>query len=229
MITRREYADDDLLMLSGIQHFAFCHRQWALIHMEQQWADNLRTYEGDLLHSKADNPAIRETRGKVIISRAMPLLSRRLGITGKADIVEFHAAEPDDPSDISAPLAGRRGRWKPYPIEYKRGKPKADNWDEAQLCAQAICLEEMLGVRIDNGSLFYGKQEQRQEVVFDQKLRQAVEDYVAEMRKCWDSGATPIGTYSKACLSCSLYDLCLPKLPRGRVKSYMNSYLEDGL
>ncbi|MDT3426155.1 CRISPR-associated exonuclease Cas4 [Paenibacillus forsythiae] len=197
-----------------------------MIHVEQQWADNIRTYEGDLLHRKADNPALRETRGKIIISRAMPLISRKLGITGTADVVEFHAAEEDDPPDCIASLTGRRGKWKPYPVEYKRGKPKVDDCDEVQLCAQAMCLEEMLGVKIGAGSLFYGQQERRQEVLFTEDLRCGVIDYLDEMRSCFNSGITPAGKYNKACKSCSLHNICLPKLRKGSVSRYMDSFLE---
>ncbi|MEK4062984.1 MULTISPECIES: CRISPR-associated protein Cas4 [unclassified Paenibacillus] len=221
------YHEDEYLMLSGIQHFAFCPRQWALIHMEQQWLDNVRTYEGDLLHRKADNPAIRETRGKILISRAMPLVSHHLGISGISDVVEFHAEEDMDRPELVTNLSGRKGRWRPYPVEYKRGKPKSDDWDEVQLCAQAMCLEEMLEVEVEEGSLFYGQQERRQEVVFTVQLRERVEFYLREMRACFAKGITPAPQYSKACLSCSLYDICLPKMKKTNVERYMDTFLEE--
>ncbi|KHL96104.1 CRISPR-associated protein Cas4 [Paenibacillus sp. IHB B 3415] len=214
-------------MLSGIQHFAFCRRQWALIHLEQQWLDNVRTYEGDLLHRKADNPSLRETRGKILISRAMPLVSHVLGISGISDVVEFHAEEPSDRSNLVAKLPGRKGKWKPYPVEYKRGKPKADDWDEVQLCAQAMCLEEMLDVTVEEGALFYGQQERRREVVFNGQLRGRVEYNLKEMRACFAEGLTPAPEYTKGCLSCSLYDICLPKLKRANVERYMGTFFEE--
>lgn len=221
------YSDDELLMLSGLQHYSFCKRQWALIHIEQQWAENIKTFEGQLLHKRADNPALTEKRGNLLISRAVPLVSRRLGISGKADVVEFHLADDDIPPGTSAKIVGRRGRWVPFPVEYKRGKPKPDDWDEAQLCAQAMCLEEMLGVTIAEGALFYGEKERRVEVAFSESLRERVTDYLAGMRELFDRGETPPARYHAGCKSCSLIDICLPRLRTGSVERYLDAYLED--
>ena len=136
------YSEDELLMLSGIQHIAFCERQWALIHIEQQWSENVLTVEGHHLHEKADNPFEAENRGNVAIIRALPLVSLQLGFSGIADVVELARAGHDVTNSI--PVSGREGKWLPVPVEYKRGKPKADHCDEVQLCAQVMCIEEML-------------------------------------------------------------------------------------
>lgn len=227
MIRQRSYGDDELLMLSGLQHYSFCPRQWALIHIEQQWEENIKTYEGQLLHTRADNPAFTEKRGSLLISRAMPLVSRRLGLSGKADVVEFHAADEDTPPGTSAKLAGRRGRWVPFPVEYKRGKPKPDDWDEVQLCAQAICLEEMLGVTIEEGALFYGERERRVCIFFTESLRARVEDYLLGMRELFERGETPPARYRAGCKSCSLVEICLPRMKNSGVERYMSTYLDD--
>lgn len=227
MTAPEAYSDDDLLMLSGLQHYSFCKRQWALIHIEQQWEENIKTFEGQLMHKRADNPALTEKRGHLLISRAMPLVSRRLGISGKADVVEFHAADDDTPPDLSAKIAGRRGRWIPFPVEYKRGKPKPDDWDEVQLCAQALCLEEMLSVRIEEGALFYGEKERRVDVLITEGLRGRVADYLRGMRYLFNRGETPSARYRSGCKSCSLIDICMPKMRTSNVQRYMNAYLED--
>ncbi|WP_322907669.1 CRISPR-associated protein Cas4 [Paenibacillus campi] len=219
------YRDDELLMLSGIQHFAFCRRQWALIHLEQQWADNLRTYEGQELHHKADQPDIKEKRGKLIISRAMPLVSYRLGVSGIADVVEFHQMETATDERYSTPLPNRNGRWIPYPVEYKRGKPKPDDWDHVQLCAQAMCLEEMMDVQIEQGALFYGQPERRERVTFTPDLRERVHYYLEQMRICMQQGMTPPAAYTKGCQSCSLQDICMPQMKNSSVSRYIQSYL----
>ncbi|GGJ23377.1 CRISPR-associated protein Cas4 [Paenibacillus hunanensis] len=221
------YDDDELLMLSGIQHYSFCQRQWALIHIEQQWEENIKTFEGQLLHKRADNPELTEKRGNLLISRAMPLVSRRLGISGKADVIEFHAADADYSSTLATPLIGRRGRWIPFPVEYKRGKPKPDDWDEVQLCAQAMCLEEMFGIRIVEGALFYGERERRVDVEFNDGLRGRVEQYLNGMRELFNLGKTPPARYKAGCKSCSLIHICMPKMRNSNVDQYMENYLDD--
>ena len=142
------YEEEEYLGLSGIQHFVFCRRQWALIHLEQQWADNLRTVEGELLHERAHDEGLSESRGDLLICRGLRVASPRLGISGACDVVEFHA----DPAGVS--LAGRPGLWRPVPVEYKRGRQKEHDADELQLCAQAMCLEEMLACEIPRGFLY---------------------------------------------------------------------------
>lgn len=183
-------------MLSALQHFTYCPRQCALIHIEQIWTENLFTAEGRIMHEKADT-ANRESRGKVRIDYGVPLRSLKLGLIGKADVVEFH--KMDD------------GMWQPFPVEYKRGKPKMDNCDRVQLCAQAICLEEMLNVEIKKGALFYGQTRRREDVVFDTALRQETEETARKVHELIKSGITPKAEYSKKCERCSLLEVCMPK------------------
>lgn len=210
---------DDYLMLSGIQHFAFCKRQWALIHLEQLWKENQFTFHGRQMHKNVDNPCFTESKGDVLISRAVPLVSHDLKITGIADVVEFHRSE----SGISIP--GKQGFWSVFPVEYKAGKKKAGKWDDVQLCAQALCLEEMCRCSIDWGSIYYGKTRRRVDVIFDEELRSLVRNLVAQMYELYDSGSTPRAVYEKQCESCSLIDFCLPRASERNVSvgSYVNS------
>lgn len=216
------YGDDELLMLSGLQHFAFCRRQWALIHVEQQWQENLRTVEGQLLHQRAHDITLREHRGNVLLLRSMAVVSRELGLSGQCDVVEFH----QDPTGV--PLQGEKGLWIPYPVEYKRGKPKSNQADEIQLCAQAICLEEMLCCSIPGGALFYGEPRRRTPVVFSSELRERVKTYADEMHQLFRRGYTPKATRTKSCNACSLKDLCLPQLARRKsVSQYLHEAMEE--
>jgi CRISPR-associated exonuclease Cas4 len=201
-----EYTPDDLLPLSGIQHFLFCCRQWALIHIEQQWKENVLTVEGKLLHKRADDPFFSETRQGVIAARSVPVASYRLGLSGVCDVVEF-TASPD-----GVQLPGRDGLYLPAPVEYKRGKEKHDHSDESQLCAQAICLEEMLSVAIPLGYLYYGETRHRVAVELNAELRELVQAMSDEMHAYFKRGYTPRVKTSKACRSCSLADICLPEL-----------------
>lgn len=194
-------------MLSGIQHFVFCSRQWALIHIEHQWAENLLTVEGDLMHSRTHDASKSEKRGNVLILRDLRIASTSLGLSGACDVVEFHP----DPNGVS--LNRRKGLWQPYPVEYKRGKPKSHRADELQLCAQAMCLEEMLCCpTITEGSLFYGETRRRELVTLDQELRNTVADMAIQMHQLFARGHTPKIRPHKGCHSCSLKDLCLPVL-----------------
>lgn len=212
----------DMLMLSGLQHFAFCRRQWALIHIEQQWAENVRTVEGNILHRRAHDAQQFESRGELLIARGMRIKSDKLGVTGVCDVVEFRRDE------TGIALAGREGRWQPYPVEYKRGQPKENNADELQLCGQAMCLEEMLVCTIPEGSLFYGETRRRKQVMFTPELRGQVEQLLAEMHQYFDRGYTPQVRRTKACNACSLKDLCLPQLTRaGSVHSYIQRHLQE--
>lgn len=203
---------DDLIYLSALNHFLYCPRRCALIHVEQLWNENLFTAEGRIMHDKADT-ASHESRGNIRIEYGVHLRSLRLGIVGKADVLEFHRV--DD------------GTWIPFPIEYKRGKPKIDDSDRVQICAQAMCLEEMLNVLIQNGALYYGRTRRREEVVFDKKLRQETEDVVGKVHSLIESGITPKPAYSKRCNKCSLLDLCLPKIC-SRTRS-VSSYLQNAV
>ncbi len=196
------YEEDDLLPLSALQHLLFCKRQCALIHIEQAWVENLYTAEGRILHDRVDTGG-QSARRDVRVEYTVPLRSLQLGITGKADAVEFHR--------IARKGKTRGTIWQPFPVEYKRGKPKRDNYDKVQLCAQALCLEEMLNVEIPAGALFYGKIRRRQDVLFDGALRRATEDAAEALHALFDSGITPKPIYMKKCESCSFIDLCLPK------------------
>lgn len=189
------YAEDDLLPLSALQHILFCERQCALIHIEQAWAENLFTAQGRIMHEKADRPG-RESRTNLRLEYGAPLRSLRLGLSGKADMVEFH----------------RRGDvWQPYPVEYKRGRPKKENWDRVQLCAQAMCLEEMLDIPVPEGAIFYGKNRRRQEVIIDDELRAATIETALRLHDLVRQGVTPPAVYGAKCDTCSLFEICLPK------------------
>jgi CRISPR-associated exonuclease Cas4 len=232
------YSDDDLLMLSGIQHFAFCERQWAFIHIEQQWAENVKTIEGNHLHEKVDDPFINDVRKNTITLRSVSLISRKLGLYGIADVIEF--VKSDEIKGVR--FENRKGYWQPLVVEYKRGKPKPDERDEVQLCAQAMCLEEMYcnplkqddritasDLTISNGFLFYGETRHRHEVLFTISLREKVEQYAMRMHQLFEKGLTPPAVYKPHCKTCSLIDLCMPKTfdhPRS-VSSYLKQSLDN--
>lgn len=217
------YNESDYLQLSGLQHFAFCRRQWALIHVEGLWTDNLRTIEGELLHTRAHDESLRETRGDRITIRGVRLRSAELGVSGQCDVLEFLR------SDRGVPLKGHTGLWQPYPVEYKRGEPKDLDADRLQLCGQAICLEEMLCCDIPEGALFYGQIRRREAVSFTAELRRQVLDEFREMHDLARRGHTPKVNPSKACNACSLKELCLPKIMKQRsAAAYLASaILED--
>lgn len=201
-----EYTQDDLLPLSGIQHFLFCRRQWALIHVERQWKENALTAEGRIMHKRVDDPFFAETRNGVVTARSVPVASYRLGLSGICDVVEFTS------SSDGVKLPNRDGFYLPSPIEYKRGKEKHDRSDETQLCAQAMCLEEMLSTNISRGFLYYGQIRHRVEVELTPELRTLVQDMSAEMHNYFSRGYTPKVKTHKGCRSCSLADVCLPVL-----------------
>lgn len=221
---KSEYTVDELLPLSGIQHFLFCRRQWALIHIEQQWQDNALTAEGRIMHQRADDPFFTETRNGVITARSVPIASYRLGLVGVCDVVEFTLS----PEGVRLP--GRDGLYSPAPIEYKRGKPKRDPCDEAQLCAQAMCLEEMLATNIARGYLYYGQTHHRIEVELTVELRTLVQNMADEMHNYFSRGYTPKVKPSKACRSCSLAEVCLPGLEEKVVAAskYIQQQIEQG-
>jgi CRISPR-associated exonuclease Cas4 len=219
----KSYSDDDLLMLSGIQHMSFCARQWALIHIEQQWVENVLTVEGSHLHERVDDPFAGETRGNVIILRSVSLVSYSLGLYGKADVIEFIRSEDDRGISLKA----RTGKWLPQPVEYKRGRPKPDERDEVQLCSQAICLEEMHNITISAGALYYGETRHRCEVLFTDELRRKVFDCAQLMHEYFEKGYTPPAEYKSHCKSCSLMDLCMPRNFEKPVN--VNQYLKDNL
>ena len=218
-----EYDEDELLNLAGIQHFAFCRRQWALIHIEQQWKENLRTAEGQILHGNAHDPFFTEKRADLLISRGMPVFSRVLGVNGVCDVVEFHA------SGKGVTLSGREGKWLPVPVEYKRGAPKESDADRLQLCCQAMCLEEMLFCgTIPKAYLYYKEIAKRSAVLLDESLRAEVKSMLAEMHKLYRRKYTPRVKPTKSCNACSLKELCLPRLYRvGSAAEYVRKQLEE--
>lgn len=218
------YAEDELLMLSGIQHIAFCQRQWALIHIEKQWAENLRTVEGQILHEKADNPYFRETRGDCVTTRAVPIASFELGLYGVADIIEF--IKTDLPQN-AVTLPKKQGFWQPNVVEYKRGKPKNIDCDKVQLCAQAWCLEEMFQIKIEKGEIFYGEIRHREEVIFDENSREKTQYFSELMHNIYNTKITPKAFYNKSCKMCSLVDICLPQMPTKSVESYMKKSITE--
>jgi CRISPR-associated exonuclease Cas4 len=207
------FSDDDLIPISSLQHFVFCKRQCALIHLEYIWQENILTAEGQLLHGRVDRVQT-EKRRSLRTATALRIRSLQLGLTGIMDLLEFHQVET--PNDITGhavaiPLPPATGFWRPFPVEYKRGKPKTHRADEIQLCAQAMCLEEMLQLHILAGALFYGQPRRRTEVHFDDELRSLTELAAQGVHDLIHSGMTPPATYSKACDSCSLIDQCQPK------------------
>lgn len=202
------FAEDELLPLSALQHLLFCERQCALIHIEQQWEENVLTVEGKGMHVRSDQSQT-EARGDVRLAHGVWLRSLRLGLTGRADMVEFHRVES---AEEGSRLPGIEGLWRPFPVESKHGKPKKDHSDEIQLCGQALCLEEILGVRIGAGALYYGKTRHRLDVVFDDNLRRLTEETAQRLRKLLADGVTPPAVYEKKCESCSLCEKCRPKV-----------------
>ncbi|RYL95922.1 CRISPR-associated protein Cas4 [Sporolactobacillus sp. THM7-4] len=204
-------------MLSGIQHFQFCRRQWALIHIEQQWEENVRTIEGQYLHRNADKPFTREKRGDKLIVRAMPVKSRRLRITGICDVIEF--VRDKDGVEIN----GAEGKYKAYPVEYKHGKPKLDDSDILQLTAQAMCLEEMLLCEINTGYVFYNELKRRIKVDLTNSYKEKVKQMVSEMHDYYKHQHTPKVKTGPFCKNCSLQNVCLPKLmSKQSVRNYID-------
>ncbi len=216
------YQEADYLQLSGLQHFSFCRRQWALIHVEQQWKDNLRTVEGDILHERAHDETIRERSRDKITFRGLRISSCKLGISGSCDVVEFIR------SDRGTRLAGEDGLWQPYPVEYKRGSSKLIDADRLQLCAQAMCLEEMLGCSISEGALYYGETHRREVVELTEELRAEVTQMLLEMHDYYRRGYTPKVKPGKHCNACSMKELCLPVLYRtSSANDYIRSHIRE--
>ena len=206
------YSEDDLVMISALQHYLFCPRQCALIHIEQQWQENKFTAEGRILHERVHGGG-KESRRNMRVEFDVPIRSLLLGIIGRADIVEFHLQED--------------GVWLPLPVEYKRGRPKKDDTDRVQLCAQALCLEEMLQCEIEKGALYYGQKKRRAEVIFDADLRATTSKTAAAVHILLKERRTPSPHYSKRCESCSFLSTCLPKVAsQKRVSKYVKQMVE---
>ena len=217
------YAEADLLPLSGLQHLVFCERQCALIHLEQAWRENRLTAEGRVLHERADTAAS-ESRRDIRIGRGIHVRSRRLGLAGRADVVEFRRVGA---TEKGARLPGLEDHWRPFPVEYKRGQSKQIDCDRVQLCAQALCLEEMLQVPVPVGALFYGQVRRREEVAFDENLRDITERAARRFHDIMACGQTPIVYREPKCRRCSLFNVCLP--PRKRARRSVGRYLEDAV
>jgi CRISPR-associated exonuclease Cas4 len=209
------YSEDDLLQLSALQHFVFCRRQCALIHIEQQWEENRLTAEGRIMHEDVHKEGV-ENRKNVRIERGIPLRSLELGLSGKADVVEFHRTETGSKRIV-------------FPVEYKRGKPKPDSSDLVQLCAQAMCLEEMLKTVITEGALFYGKTKHRLNVRFSDELREETGKLARNLHKFIVDGKTPPAIYSSKCDMCSLIGQCMPMTMQNSrsVNDYITEALEN--
>lgn len=217
-----EYSEEDYLFISGIQHFKFCRRQWALIHVEQQWEENVHTVIGELMHKKAHDPYLTEKRKDTIIVRALPVVSKEMGITGECDVVEFRRCED------GVRLHGHRGLYSIYLVEYKKGKPKTDEKDQLQLAAQAMCLEEMFSTKVKEGALFYGETKRREIIHITDELRLEVRDMFQEMHHYFSRHYTPKVKTSKSCSSCSLKEICLPKLSKTvSVGTYVKRMLQE--
>lgn len=214
------YSDEEFLALSGIQHFAFCRRQWALIHVERRWRENYLTASGQVAHQRAHDAETRERRGSLLIVRGLFVRSCELGFSGICDVVEFR----EDPRGV--PLAGEKGSWRPIPIEYKRGSVKADDCDRMQVCAQAMCLEEMLGCDIEGGFLFYKQTQSREPVLFTEDLRKAVREATVEMHQLFQRGYVPRVRKGRHCSACSLAEECLPSLQQRSARKYIEDTLE---
>lgn len=214
--------DADFLMLSGLKHFRFCRRRWALVHLEQQWQENALTLEGHYMHERVHDDNFTELRGSVLLSRGMPVRSEMLKITGECDMVELHKSE------TGVPIQGREGLWQVYPVEYKHGEPDERGADELQLCAQAMCLEEMLVTEIPEGAIYYGKTRHRMTVALTEDLRKQTRDALTEMHRLFSQGYTPKAKWTRACKNCSLVEICLPKLEkRMRASEYVKHMLAE--
>lgn len=200
------YAEADCLPLSALQHLLFCERQCALIHLEGLWAENSLTVEGRHMHEKVDEQGSSQGPDGVRIARGLPIRCLRLGLVGKADMVEFHPV-----AEGGTTLEAGQGWWRPFPVEYKHGKPKRDQCDEVQLCAQALCLEEMLGVSVPEGALFYGRTRHRLSITIDAGLRKETEDTAVRLRALIETGVTPKAVKESKCEHCSLLRLCMPE------------------
>ncbi|NCB05745.1 MAG: CRISPR-associated protein Cas4 [Clostridia bacterium] len=217
------FDEEDWLPLSGLQHFAYCKRQWALMTFEDQWAENLRTTEGHLMHERAHDDALREKRGGLLVVRGLPVHSREMGVSGQCDVGEFR----QNPDGVA--LAGEAGCWMPTPVEYKRGSPKVHDADRLQLCCQAMCLEEMLLCEpIRQAYLYYGETAHREAVTLDMDLRDTVRTSLTEMHAMAQRKHTPKVKPNKGCNACSLKDMCLPSLlSRQNASAYIRARLAE--
>lgn len=218
-----EYAEQELLDISGILQFSICRRRWALITLEGVWAENYHTVKGKLLHERVHDANRVESRGDTVITRGMDVRSFRLGVAGKCDAVEFKR----DPDGV--PLHGRDGLWLPYPVEYKKGNGSYMDGEVLQLCAQAVCLEEMLCCGIPSGAMFYFETRKRVPVEFSADLRSRLDAVCREMHEIYTGRKMPRPRKSKICGACSLNDACgVDAGYVSDVNAYIRAYLEEG-
>lgn len=216
--------EEEYLPMSGIQHFCFCKRQWALIHLERQWQENFHTAEGRLQHERCHDDTFHEKRKDLLVIRGMRVMSHSLQLSGVCDVVEFY----QDTDGVE--LQNQTGRWRAVPVEYKHGEPKKHDADRLQVCAQAMALEEMLVCQIPVGHIFYEKTRRRETVELTAELRQKTKDMAEEMNGYFRRGYTPKVKTSKQCQSCSLVEICLPKLCRNLdVKGYIEARIKETL
>jgi len=215
--------EDDYLMISGIQHFSFCKRQWALIHIEDQWDENSLTVEGEIMHERVHDPTLHNNRNGVRILRGLRVCSHSLGITGTCDLVELI------PQEGGIRFENYPGTWRINPVEYKRGMKKVNDYDRLQLTAQCLCLEEMLGCCIEEGMIYYGQTRRRERVLISEELRSKTKDVINEMHHFMQTGNTPAGKRSKRCNRCSLFNLCVPQLFSDRKSRRVESYIKGHL
>ncbi len=216
------YDDSDFLLISGLQHLTFCERQWMLIHLEQLWAENILTVEGEQMHANVHEIGS-ESRGEVKLATGLQLRSEKLGLYGVADMVEFHR---DDENGVPIPgFKDKRKRWQPYPIEYKRGRKRWDFADELQMCAQAICLEEMLGCSVREGAIFYGEPKRRTQIALTEELRGEVAAKCNRARLLASGTEAPNYKPGKQCKSCSMREHCMPEKTRNSDRS--RRYLDE--
>jgi len=212
------YSEDDLLPISALQHVVYCDRQAALIHVERLWTENVHTVEGRHLHEHV-HEAGGDSRGEIRIVRALSLRSHELGLSGVADVVEFHREE------TGAVIPGRMGRWRPFPVEYKKGEPKRHQADEVQLCAQALCIEKMFATVVRDGALFYGKTRRRKAVIFDASLRKSTLLAAARFREIVERRITPAARWATKCKQCSLIGDCRPRAAEKSARRYLASMI----
>lgn len=215
------YDEDELLALSGIQHFAFCRRQWALIHLDQAWGENLLTAQGRIMHERAHDESLRERRGSTIVVRNLAVRSRSLGLVGYCDVVEFHR------DAHGHPIHGEEGLWGELPVEYKHGSSKVEDADRLQLCAQAMCLEEMMGSDVPRGALYYGSTKSREWVELDDALRDEVRELSREMHALYERHHVPTVRRRKGCAACSLKETCMPKVMARSAAAYLRTELGE--
>ena len=215
----KEYKENDFILLSGIQHFSFCKRQWGLIHIEQIWAENFLTVSGELMHQNAHKTSFREKRGDTIITRGMPVSSKNMGVSGACDVVEF---KKDEINGVK--IFGLDGKYSVVPVEYKHGELKEA--DVLQVVAEALCLEEMLCCEIKHAYIYYGKTRHREKIDITSEKRDVVISMFNDMHRYFSAGKTPTSKVKKSCNSCSMKDICLPQISNKKsVKKYMEEII----